>query len=260
MTRQRGMSALFCRAAPRRRGTVLQSPARTPGRWRRHGPQDSAAGQTAPAIAGRAPRPKAERTTPAPAHPVGHAPADQRRGHRKAKARGLDAIVVAQHRQQRRQTDHIQAGPIMSGHVRQRQRRMRIHPAHSARPMMQPASSTPPMQARTLDLKSMSSRLAASVPVHAPVPGSGCRQTAAAPKADRGRPWPSASRRPCGPSKAEGEKLAPMTGLSAPHSSTLRAKKKMNGTGIMLPMMAMMYTCHSGRPSPRRRGSRRAAQ
>ena len=41
-----------------------------------------------------------------------------------------------------------------------------------------------------------------------------------------------------------------MTGLSAPHSSTLRAKKKMNGTGIMLPMMAMMYTCHNGRPSP----------
>ena len=51
-----------------------------------------------------------------------------------AKARGLDAIVIAQHRQQRRQTDHIQAGPIMPGHLRQRQRRRRIHPAHSARP------------------------------------------------------------------------------------------------------------------------------
>ena len=38
--------------------------------------------------------------------------------------------------------------------------------------MMQPASSTPPMQARTLDLKSISSRLAASVPVQAPVPAS----------------------------------------------------------------------------------------
>ena len=38
---------------------------------------------------------------------------------------------------------------------------------------MHPASSTPPMQARTLDLKSISSRLAASVPVQAPVPGRG---------------------------------------------------------------------------------------
>ena len=49
-----------------------------------------------------------------------------------------------------------------------------------------------------------------------------------------------------------------MTGLSAPHSSTLRARKKMNGTGIMLPMMEMMYTCHSGRPSPTPMGDRAA--
>ena len=34
-------------------------------------------------------------------------------------------------------------------------------------PIMQPASRTPPMQARTLSLKSISSRLAARVPVHA---------------------------------------------------------------------------------------------
>ena len=40
-------------------------------------------------------------------------------------------------------------------------------------PIMQPASRTPPMQARTLSLKSISSRLAARVPVHAPVPGRG---------------------------------------------------------------------------------------
>ena len=39
--------------------------------------------------------------------------------------------------------------------------------------MMIPASSTPPMQASTLFLKPMSKMLAASVPVQAPVPGSG---------------------------------------------------------------------------------------
>ena len=37
-----------------------------------------------------------------------------------------------------------------------------------AAPMMMPASSTPSSTASTLDLKSISSRLAASVPVHAP--------------------------------------------------------------------------------------------
>lgn len=39
--------------------------------------------------------------------------------------------------------------------------------------------------------------------------------------------------------QAESEKLADHR-LSAPHSRILRANKKMNGTGIMLPMMAMM--------------------
>ena len=46
-------------------------------------------------------------------------------------------------------------------------------PSWLSAPMMTPASSTPPIHAMTLRLKSMSSRLAASVPVHAPVPGSG---------------------------------------------------------------------------------------
>ena len=35
------------------------------------------------------------------------------------------------------------------------------------------ASTTPPMTAMTLFLKSMSKKLAAKVPVHAPVPGNG---------------------------------------------------------------------------------------
>ena len=42
-----------------------------------------------------------------------------------------------------------------------------------ASPMMMPASITPSMTAMILDLKSISKKLAASVPVHAPVPGSG---------------------------------------------------------------------------------------
>ena len=40
-------------------------------------------------------------------------------------------------------------------------------------PIMNPASITPSMTAITLDLKSIFRKLAASVPVHAPVPGSG---------------------------------------------------------------------------------------
>ena len=39
--------------------------------------------------------------------------------------------------------------------------------------MMTPASKTPHMAAIALDLKSIFKKLAANVPVHAPVPGSG---------------------------------------------------------------------------------------
>ena len=104
------------------------------------------------------------------------------------------------------------------------------------------------MQARTLDLKSMSKRLAASVPVHAPVPGSGMPTNSSS---AHGRPRPAVAfsfAPPLWPFSRQKVKNLPMTGLSAPHSSTLRARKKMNGTGSMLPMMEMMYTCHSGRP------------
>ncbi len=107
-------------------------------------------------------------------------------------------------------------------------------------PIMQPASRTPPMQARTLSLKSISSRLAARVPVHAPVPGRGM-PTNSSRAIKRPRPavafsfWP-----PLWPFSRQKVKNLPITGLSAPHSRILRANKKMNGTGIMLPMMAMM--------------------
>ena len=96
--------------------------------------------------------------------PVGHAAANQRRRHGKAQARGLDAIVVAQHGQQRGQPHHIQPGTIILGHHAATAPKAET-PSTLSAPMMQPASSTPPMQARTLDLKSMSKRLAASVPV-----------------------------------------------------------------------------------------------
>ena len=58
-----------CRAGPRRTGTARQTPARTPGRSRRRGPQSSAGRQTAPAIAGRAPHRTAGKTTPARPRP-----------------------------------------------------------------------------------------------------------------------------------------------------------------------------------------------
>ena len=104
--------------------------------------------------------------------------------------------------------------------------------------MMHPASSTPPMQASTLVLKSISSRLAASVPVHAPVPGTGMPTNNSS---AQNRPRPALAfsfSPPLWPLFRHQLKNLPMTGLSAPHYSTLRAKKKMNGTGSMLPMMA----------------------
>ena len=58
-----------CRAGPRRTGTARQTPARTPGRSRRRGPQSSAGRQTVPAIAGRAPHRTAGKTTPARPRP-----------------------------------------------------------------------------------------------------------------------------------------------------------------------------------------------
>ncbi len=53
-------------------------------------------------------------------------------------------------------------------------------------PMMHPASSTPPMQASTLFLKPISSREAARVPVHAPVPGRGIPTNSKEPRTSPG--------------------------------------------------------------------------
>ena len=72
------------------------------------------------------------------------------------------------------------------------------------------------MQARTLDLKSMSSRLAASVPVHAPVPGSGMPTNSSS---AQGRPRPALAfsfAALVALLKAEGEKLADDRLIRAP--------------------------------------------
>lgn len=43
-------------------------------------------------------------------------------------------------------------------------------------------------------------------------------------------------------------KEATNRGLSAPHSRTRRAKKKIIGTGIMFPMTQRIRACHQGIP------------
>ena len=91
--------------------------------------------------------------------------------------------------------------------------------------MMMPASSTPPMQASTLFLKSMSSRLAASVPVHAPVPGSGMPTNSSSAQY-RPRPALACSFRPAfSPFSRQKVKKRPISFLSLPYSSTRRANR-----------------------------------
>ena len=91
--------------------------------------------------------------------------------------------------------------------------------------MMHPASSTPPMQASTLFLKPMSKMLAASVPVQAPVPGSGMPTNSSSAQ-NRPRPafswsfWP-----PLSPFCRHQVKNLPIYLLSQPQARTLRAKK-----------------------------------
>ena len=91
--------------------------------------------------------------------------------------------------------------------------------------MMHPASSTPPIQASTLRRKSISRRLAARVPVQAPVPGRGMPTNSSSAQ-NRPRPalaWSFSP--PFLPFSRQKVKNLPMTGLSRPHSSTFRAKK-----------------------------------
>ena len=107
--------------------------------------------------------------------------------------------------------------------------------------MMIAARSTPSMTAQTEDLKSMSRMLAARVPVHAPVPGMGMPTNSSR---ARKRPFLLAfclsfSPAMC-PFSRHQVKKGPMKRLSFPHSSTFLAKKKMTGTGSMLPTTQMI--------------------
>lgn len=111
--------------------------------------------------------------------------------------------------------------------------------------MITPARKTPAVQARTVFLKGASRRLAASVPVHAPVPGKGMPTNsvkaikkpllfalsfspAAAPRTRKKRHTPPIKRR------------------SFPHSKNLRAKRYMIGTGIMFPITHTIYDVNNG--------------
>ena len=95
--------------------------------------------------------------------------------------------------------------------------------------MIIPASSTPHITAMILVLKSISSRLAARVPVQAPVPGSGIPTKS---NSAIGSPFPAFALSfapPLCPFSRQKRKNFPIIGLSAPHSRTLRAKRKIIG-------------------------------
>ena len=115
--------------------------------------------------------------------------------------------------------------------------------------MMIPARITPSITAIILRLKSQSRIDAARVPVQAPVPGSGIptkrRRAQKTPlsQAAFSRFWPLLC-----PFLRHQVKKPPIRGLSAPHSRTRRAKKKIIGTGIMFPMTQRIRACHQGIP------------
>ena len=116
-------------------------------------------------------------------------------------------------------------------------------------PMIIPARITPSITAKTLRLKSQSRIDAASVPVQAPVPGSGIPT-----KSRRAQKIPlspaafSSFCPPLWPFLRHQVKKPPIRGLSAPHSRTLRAKKKIIGTGSIFPITQRMRACHQGIP------------
>ena len=115
---------------------------------------------------------------------------------------------------------------------------------------MIPASSTPPITAKIVFLKLRSRNDAASVPVHAPVPGRGMPTKNNRPIYALLEFW---SFLPAFSPFFKHQLQNLFSGFHfflAPHSRNLRENRKMNGTGIILPMMAMMSVSHSGRPRP----------
>lgn len=88
-----------------------------------------------------------------------------------------------------------------------------------------PASSTPSITAMTDDLKSISRMLAASVPVHAPVPGTGIPTKRSNAKNNPLPAFACSFLPPFSPFSKHQVKNFPITGLSAPQISTFLAKK-----------------------------------
>ena len=114
--------------------------------------------------------------------------------------------------------------------------------------MMHPASSTPESTAIVVFLKSKSRILAASVPVQAPVPGTGIPT-----KRNRAKYtlWPAffwSFLPPFSPFFRHQVKNFPMYFLSLPQTRILRAKRKINGTGIIFPIIAIIKDGISGSP------------
>ena len=93
-------------------------------------------------------------------------------------------------------------------------------------PMMIPARTTPAETASDVVLMPISRKLAASVPVHAPVPGSGIPTNSSRARKEPVRParWVSLCP-PDSPFCRHQVKKPPMYFLSLPHSRTLLAKK-----------------------------------
>lgn len=113
---------------------------------------------------------------------------------------------------------------------------------------MIPARITPSITAITLRLKSQSRIDAARVPVQAPVPGSGIPTKVEGP---RRHPYLQQLFKFLATTVTflrHQVKKPPIRGLSAPHSRTRRAKKKIIGTGIMFPMTQRIRACHQGIP------------
>lgn len=114
--------------------------------------------------------------------------------------------------------------------------------------IMHPANSTPPSAAIVVFLKSKFKILAAKVPVHAPVPGTGIPM-----KSNRAtyRLRPAFFCNflpPFSPFFRHHEQNFPIIFLSLPQVKNFRANKKINGTGIMFPRIATKSDGISGKP------------
>ena len=111
-----------------------------------------------------------------------------------------------------------------------------------------PASKTPRATAEMLVLKSRFKKLAANVPVHAPVPGIGIPTNNN--NAIKIPLFPAdcfSFSPPLVPFSKHQVKNPPIIFLLLPHIKTLRAKKKMNGTGNIFPIMATIYDGNNGK-------------